>query len=515
MPDSSLTLFLSGLSIGLALYWLRVRLQLGGVEKLSQALIEKAEKECDIERSKMEMHLKEKEAAHQKETERLWHQERKKLRDEEERLSSKEDKLETRVAHFDKKLADLEKRESQLLHKIEQLDHLKKEVNEKSTSLSVELEKVGALTQQEAKEAILKKVEHEVRHDAAKMTQRILKEAEQGAEKKVQTLLATVINRMAASAVSENTITTVTIPNEELKGRIIGREGRNIRALERATGVNFIIDDTPGAVVLSCFDPVRRHIAKVVLTELLSDGRIHPTRIEEMVAKTTERVQKEIREKGENGALRLGVMGLHPELLYLLGKLAFRTSYGQNILEHSIEVGRIMGLMAGELGLNVKLAQRIGLLHDMGKALTQEMQGTHAVIGHDLALKYGESAEVANGIGCHHQEMPALTVEGSLTSSADALSASRPGARIEAVEEYIKRIKKLEEIAYEFPGIEKSYALQAGREIRVIVLPEMIDDHGMVVLARDLTKRIESTLDYPGKIKITVIREKRAIDYAI
>ena len=300
-----------------------------------------------------------------------------------------------------------------------------------------------------------------------------------------------------------------------MKGRIIGREGRNIRALERATGINFIIDDTPGAVVLSGFDPIRKQIAKMALTELVQDGRIHPTRIEEVVEKSTVQIQKQIKQYGEDAALRAGAMNLHPELIYLLGKLKFRYSYGQNVLDHSIEVSYLMGLMAAEMGLDIRLAKRIGLLHDIGKAVTHEIEGSHAIIGHDLAIKYGETKEVANGIGCHHHEMPPFTVEADLCSPADAISASREGARIEAIEEYIKRLKKLEDMALEFPGVEKAYAMQAGREIRIVVIPDQVDDAGVISLARTLTKRIEQELSYPGKIKVTVIREKRIVEYAV
>jgi ribonuclease Y len=300
-----------------------------------------------------------------------------------------------------------------------------------------------------------------------------------------------------------------------MKGRIIGREGRNIRTLERETGVNFIIDDTPGAVVLSGFDPVRLYIAKTALTELLADGRIHPTRIEEVVAKARETVKKKIWQYGEDAALRANLMNLHPELITLLGKLKFRFSYGQNVLEHSLEVSHILGMMAAELNLDVSLAKRIGLLHDIGKAVTHEVEGSHAIIGYDLALKYGESQKVANGIGCHHREMEPITVEGSLCGAADAMSASRPGARIEALEEYIKRQHKLEEIAMAFPGVDKAFSLQAGRELRLEVLPEMIDDDGAINLARDLSKKIEQEIHYNGKIKVTVIREKRVVEYAL
>ena len=342
-----------------------------------------------------------------------------------------------------------------------------------------------------------------------------LEKSEQELQNDARRILVAAMQRISSKPNNDLTATIVQLPNEDMKGRIIGREGRNIRALERATGITFIIDDTPNTVVLSGFDPVRMQIAKVALTDLMNDGRIHPTRIEEAVEKATETVKKQIRSYGEDAALRTGIINLHPELITLVGKLKFRHSYGQNILDHSIEVANLMGMMAAELGLDPRLAKRIGLLHDMGKAVSHEVEGTHALIGRDLALKYGETPDVANGIGCHHHEIEPTTIEGSLCSAADAISASRPGARIEAIEEYIKRLKRLEEIAYEFPGVEKAFALQAGREIRIFVLPDMIDDNGTIHLARDLAKRIESDLSYPGKIKVTVTREKRAVEYAV
>lgn len=515
MSDSFIRFIVPSLLGGAALLALWIKFRLGGIERIAGEIIAKAEREGRSLEMAKQLEMKERQVEQQREIEQFWQLERKKVREEEERLKNREDKLEQRFIGVEKKLSEIEKREALLAARKEQIDEERNKIAILSKDLTQELERISGFTVHEAKEALLKRLESDVSRHAALAARRTIKEAQENADKEAQQIIATAINRLASSTVSESTVATVSIPNEDIKGRIIGREGRNIRALERATGVNFVIDDTPGAVVLSSFDPVRRHIAKVALSDLISDGRIHPTRIEETVLKATGKVQKEISQRGEDAALRAGAMGLHPEILRLLGKLSFRYSYGQNILEHSLEVSHLMGLMASELGLDVKLAKRIGLLHDMGKALTHEIQGTHALIGHDFALKYGESLPTANGIGCHHQEMAPLTVEGSLCSAADALSASRPGARIEAVEEYIKRIKRLEEIAYEFPGIEKAYVLQAGREIRVIVLPSMIDDDGLINLARDLTKRVESALDYPGKIKVTAIRETRAVEYAI
>jgi ribonuclease Y len=504
-----------GICLGAFFLWLYHRAKLGTYQVISKNILQKAESEAVTIRKTAELTLKQNQVDYQREVEQAWQSERRKMTREEERLKQREDKLEARMNLVEKKLSDIEKREAILIARKTQLEEEKKDTVLAHNKLIAQLEKLAGLSSLEAKEQLLATLKNEVNTEAANLIRRTKKEAEENAEKEACSIIATAINRLATSCVSEATINTVSIPNEEMKGRIIGREGRNIRTLERATGVNIIIDDTPGAVVLSGFDPVRLQVAKTALQELILDGRIHPTRIEEAVEKAKFSVQKLIKQQGEDAALRAGAMNLHPEIISLLGKLKFRYSYGQNVLEHSLEVSHLMGMMASELGLDVRMAKRIGLLHDMGKAVSHEMEGSHAVIGHDLALKYGETKEVANGIGCHHQEMEPLTVEASLCSAADALSASRPGARIEAVEEYIKRLKKLEDIAQEQPGVEKAYAMQAGRELRIVVLPELIDDDGIVNLARMLTKKIESELSYPGKIKVTVIREKRVVEYAM
>lgn len=510
-----LLVFIFGAGIGLASLWVFHKIKLGNFQKLAQNILQKAEQEASSIKKASEFAMKQNQIDQQRELEQVWQIERRKIQREEERLKQREDKLEARMNLVEKKLSDIEKREAVLIARKAQLDEEKKHVSETHHRLITELEQASGLSSHEAKDILLSRITNEVKTDAANLIRRIKKEAEENAEKEASSIIATAINRLATSYVSEATVNTVSIPNEEMKGRIIGREGRNIRALERATGVNFVIDDTPGAVVLSGFDPIRLHIAKMSLTELVIDGRIHPTRIEEVVEKSKLNTLKQIKQYGEDAALRAGAMNLHPEIITLLGKLKFRYSYGQNVLEHSLEVCHIMGLMAAELGLDIRLAKRIGLLHDMGKAVSHEIEGSHAIIGHDLALKYGETKEVANGIGCHHYEIEPITVEASLCSAADAISASRPGARIEAVEEYIKRLKKLEDMAYEFPGVDKAYAMQAGREVRIVVLPDLIDDDGVVNLARDLTKRIEQELSYPGKIKVTVIREKRIVEYAL
>jgi ribonucrease Y len=504
-----------GICLGGFSFWLFHRQKLGSYEMIAGEIIRKAELDSELIKKSSEFSLKQQQIEKQREMDVSWQSERKKIQREEERIKQREDKIESRMNLVEKKLRDTEKREAILIARKAQLEEEKKITGEFQLKLKEELEKASGLSCAEAKEILLGKITNEIKNEAANLIRKAKKEAEEEAEKQASTIIATAINRLAVSCVSDATVNTVAIPNEEMKGRIIGKEGRNIRALERATGINFIIDDTPGAVVLSGFDPIRLHVAKVTLTELVADGRIHPTKIEEAVAKATLHVHKQIKQHGDDAALRAGAMNLHPELITLLGKLKFRYSYGQNILDHSIEVSHIMGLMAAELGLDVRKAKRIGLLHDMGKALTHEMDGSHAIIGHDFALRYGETKDIANGIGCHHQEMEPISIEGSLCSAADAISASRPGARIEAVEEYIKRLQKLEEIAFGFPGVEKAYAMQAGREVRIVVLPDMIDDDGVVNLARDLTKRIEQELSYPGKIKVTVIREKRIVEYAI
>lgn len=506
---------MAGSAAGAVGFWFYHRSKVGSYQKLAQEILRKAETDGDTLRKATELAMKQNQIEQQRELEQAWNVEKKKFQREDERLKVREDKLESRMNLVEKKLQDIEKREAIMAARKAELEEGKRRVSETQSLLVQELEKASGLSASEAKEILINKITNDVKTDAANLIRRTKKEAEENAEREASTIIATAINRLAVSCVSDVTVNTVPLPNDEIKGRIIGREGRNIRALERATGVNFIIDDTPGVVVLSGFDPVRMHVAKIALTELLADGRIHPTRIEEIVEKTQANVSKQIKMYGEDASLRAGAMNLHPEIVTLLGKLKFRYSYGQNVLEHSLEVCHLMGMMAAELGLDVRMAKRIGLLHDMGKAVTHEMEGSHAIIGHDLALRYGESKEVANGIGCHHQEMEPTTVEGSLCSAADSVSASRPGARIEAVEEYVKRLKKLEDIAQEFNGVEKAYAMQAGREVRIVVLPDVVDDDGIVNLARSLTKRIEEELSYPGKIKVTVIREKRVVEYAV
>ncbi|KAF3362437.1 Ribonuclease Y [Chlamydiales bacterium STE3] len=510
---SSLAL-LSGVCFGVLSFWLIQKVKIRSFNVIANDIIQRSEIEAETIKNAALLAAKQIQIENQQQQELSRQNERKNFLKQEERLKVREDKLENRMHLVEKKLAELEKREALISTSKEKLEEEKRHLQGTQKKLIAELELISGLSSIEAKDTLINRIASEVKKDAANFIRRAKKQAEEEADNEATRIIATSINRLASSAVSEVTVCTVALPNEEMKGRIIGREGRNIRALERATGVNFIIDDTPGAIVLSGFDPIRKHVAKIAISELILDGRIHPTRIEETVEKSLKAVQKQIYQYGEDAALRVGAMNLHPELITLLGRLKFRFSLGQNVLDHSIEVAHLMGLMAGELSLDIRLAKRIGLLHDIGKALTHEIEGSHALIGHDYALKFGETKEVANGIGCHHQELEPITIEGSLCSAADAISASRPGARIEAVEEYIRRLKKLEDIALDFEGVEKAYAMQAGREIRVIVLPDAIDDDGLVNVARNLTKRIENELDYPGKIKVTVIREKKAVEYA-
>ena len=377
-----------------------------------------------------------------------------------------------------------------------------------------ELERISTLTSEEAKEILLGEVRKEVSHDAALMIKDIESKAKEEADKKAREIITTAIQRCAADHVSESTVHVVALPNDEMKGRIIGREGRNIRTLETLTGVDLIIDDTPEAVILSSFDPIRREVARIALEKLIVDGRIHPARIEEMVERAKKDVENDIKEEGEQATLETGVHGLHPEIIRLLGRLKYRTSYGQNVLKHSIEVAYLASVMASELGLDVNLAKRAGLLHDIGKAIDQEQEGPHALIGGDFAKKYHESPLVVNAIAAHHGDVEMMSLEAVLVQAADAISAARPGARRETLEAYIKRLEKLEEIANSYEGVDKSYAIQAGREIRIMVKPEQLDDAGSIELARDLAKSVEEQLEYPGQIKINVIREIRAVDFA-
>lgn len=415
---------------------------------------------------------------------------------------------------LDKKVETLEQREEAISKRQKEIQKSHEEVQELYRKQVEELERLSGLSSEEAKQLLLNDIEKQIRHEAAVMIKDIESKAKEEAERKAKEIISYAIQKCSADHVAETTVSVVPLPNDEMKGRIIGREGRNIRTLETLTGIDLIIDDTPEAVILSGFDPIRREVARIALEKLIVDGRIHPARIEEMVEKSKKEVENYIREQGEQATFETGVHGIHPELVKLLGRLRFRTSYGQNVLKHSIEVAHLAAAMAAELGADVKLAKRAGLLHDLGKAVDHEVEGPHVQLGADLAKKYKESNEIIHAILAHHGDIEATTVEAVLVQAADAISAARPGARRETLESYIKRLEKLEEIANSFSGVEKSFAIQAGREIRIMVKPEDVSDSDIVLIARDIVKRIEDELEYPGQIKVNVIRETRAIEYA-
>ena len=461
------------------------------------------------ESKKREMLLEAKEEIHKTRTEneRENKERRTELNKQERRLQQKEESLDKKLDNFERKEEELRKRQQAVANTQEEVNSIKKAQLEM-------LEKISGLTQEEAKVLIIKNVEQEARHDAAVKLKDIEAELKDNADQLAREIISTAIQRCAADHAAEATVSVVALPNDEMKGRIIGREGRNIRTLETITGVDLIIDDTPEAITVSSFDPVRREIARVALEKLIADGRIHPTRIEDMVEKARREVEQTIKREGERAVFETGVQGLHPELIKLLGRQKYRTSYGQNVLNHSMEVAHIAGLLAAELGEDVTLAKRAGLLHDLGKSVDHEMEGSHVQLGVELARKYKESPEVIHAIEAHHGDVEAKTVIACLVQAADAISAARPGARRENVENYIRRLEKLEELTGSFPGVEKAYAIQAGREVRIMVRPEDVSEDNMVLMARDIAKKIEDELEYPGQIKINLIRETKAVDYA-
>ncbi|MBE7015869.1 MAG: ribonuclease Y [Ruminococcaceae bacterium] len=436
------------------------------------------------------------------------------IKDRRRELSIQENRVNQKEENLDKKSEALEKKDHTLNQKLKDCEAKSAELDELKQKQVEELEKISGLSRQEAKEILISGIEQEARHEAAVMVKEIEQEAKETAEKKAKNIVANSIQKVAADHVAETTVSVVALPSDEMKGRIIGREGRNIRTLETLTGVDLIIDDTPEAVILSSFDPIRREIARISLEKLITDGRIHPARIEEVVEKSRKEVEDTIKQEGENAMFETGVHGLHPELVKLIGRLRYRTSYGQNVLRHSIEVSHLAGIMAGELGVDVTIAKRAGLLHDIGKAVDHEIEGSHVTIGADIAKKYKENKEVIHAIMAHHGDVDAETLVAQLVQAADAISAARPGARRENIETYIKRLQKLEEIANNFKGVENSYAIQAGREIRIMIQPDVINDESMILVAKDIVKKIESELEYPGQIKVSLIRETRAVDFA-
>ena len=481
--------------------------KIGNADSKAREIIDDAVKTAEAKKKESLLEIKEESIKNKNELEKETKERRAELQRYEKRVLSKEEALE-------KKADAIEKREAGFTAKEEQLRQREAKVEELSKQRVQELERISGLTSEQAKEYLLKTVEEDVKHDTAKMIKEMEAQAKEDADKKAKEYVVTAIQRCAADHVAETTISVVQLPSDEMKGRIIGREGRNIRTLETMTGVELIIDDTPEAVVLSGFDPIRREVARIALEKLIVDGRIHPARIEEMVEKAQKEVDAMIREEGEAAALEVGVHGIHPELIKLLGRMKFRTSYGQNALKHSIEVAQLAGLLAGEIGLDVRIAKRAGLLHDIGKSIDHDVEGSHIQIGVDLCRKYKESATVINAVEAHHGDVEPETLIACVVQAADTISAARPGARRETLETYTNRLKQLEDITNQFKGVDKSFAIQAGREIRVMVVPEQVSDADMVLMARDIAKQIEYELEYPGQIKVNVIRESRVTDYA-
>lgn len=481
--------------------------KIGSAEEKSREIIDEALKTAETKKREALLEAKEESLKTKNELEKETRERRAELQRYERRVLSKEENL-------DKKSEAMERREAGLAAREEALNKRNTEVESLYEKGIQELEKISGLTSEQAKEYLLKSVEDDVKHDTAKLIKELDNKAKEEADKKAREYVVTAIQRCAADHVAETTVSVVQLPNDEMKGRIIGREGRNIRTLETLTGVELIIDDTPEAVVLSGFDPVRREVARIALERLIVDGRIHPARIEEMVEKAQKEVETNMREEGEAAALEVGIHGLHPELIRLLGKLKYRTSYGQNALKHSMEVAQLSGLLAGEIGLDVRMAKRAGLLHDIGKAVDHEMEGSHIQLGVELCKKYKESAIVLNTVESHHGDVEPQSLIACVVQAADTISAARPGARRETLETYTNRLKQLEDITNSFKGVDKSFAIQAGREVRIMVVPEQINDDDMVLLARDISKKIEDSLEYPGQIKVNVIRESRVTDYA-
>ena len=498
---------ISGLAVGYILRKKTAEKRIGSAEIQAKKLLEDAIKTAERTRKELIVEAKEQILADKNELENEIKERRSEISRQESRIATKEENL-------DKKADALEKKNDMLQEKIKENDDLNLKLQAARDEQLALLEKISGYTSNEAKDLLVKELEQEVRYEKAQKLMEIEEEFKEEADQKAKNIISLAISRCAADYVSEATISVVNLPNDEMKGRIIGREGRNVRTIENLTGVELIIDDTPEAITISGFDPVRREIARLSLEKLIADGRIHPTRIEETVEKARKEVEASIKQAGEKATFEIGVHGLNVELVKLLGRLKYRTSYGQNVLDHSMEVAELAGVMAAELGADITLAKRAGLLHDIGKALTAEVEGSHVQIGVDIAKKYKENSEVIHAIEAHHGDVEPHSIIAVIVQAADAISAARPGARRESLENYIKRLEKLEEIAQEFEGVEKTYAIQAGREIRIMVKPEQVNDETMPLVAREIAKKIESELEYPGQIKVNLIRESRVVDYA-
>ncbi len=498
-------------------YILRIRqdkARLGSVESLSRKMLEDARREAQTLKKEAMLQAKDQLYQMKMEFESETKERRRELNQWEKRLAQKEESLEAKARELEEQGKALARREQSLSQREKNLEEMRRRYEEMIAEQQKVLERIAGMSQEEAKQQLVESIISEAKHEAAKTIKRIEAETREAAKKKAQEILALACQRYAGEYAAEKTVSVVTLPNEEMKGRIIGREGRNIRAIEAACGIDLIIDDTPEAVIVSGFNPLRREIARLSLERLISDGRIHPARIEEVVRKVTAEVEQNIKEAGEQATFDVGVHGIHPELIKLLGRLKFRSSYAQNVLQHSLEVAFLCGIMASELGLNPKDAKRAGLLHDIGKAVDHEVEGPHALIGAELAKRYGEKPHIVHAIEAHHEDVPPKSVLAVLVQAADALSGARPGARREMLESYVKRLEELEEIANAFEGVAKSYAIQAGREIRIMLEPAKTTDEDALMLSRDVARKIEEKLMYPGQIKVTVIREMRAVDYA-
>jgi ribonucrease Y len=518
MQPITIISILLGLIVGVVVgYFIRKSIaeaKIAGARGSAEQILEDAKREADALKKEALLEAKDENHRLRTEMENELRERRNELQKQENRLMQKEENLDRKDDTLDKREALLERKEAALNERQQHIEEMESKVDEMVRSQQTELERISSLTRDEAKGIILDRVENELSHDIAIMVREHETRAKEDADKKAKEVLSLAIQRCAAEHVAETTVSVVNLPNDEMKGRIIGREGRNIRTLETLTGIDLIIDDTPEAVILSGFDPIRRETARIALEKLVQDGRIHPARIEEMVDKSRREVDEYIREIGEQTTFEVGVHGLHPDLIKILGRLKYRTSYGQNVLKHLMEVAYLSGLLAAELGEDERLAKRAGLLHDIGKAIDHEVEGSHVEIGVELATKYKEHPVVINSIASHHGDTEPTSIIAVLVAAADALSAARPGARSETLENYIRRLEKLEEISESYEGVEKSFAIQAGREVRIMVRPEAIDDLESHRLARDIRKRIEDELDYPGHIKVTVIRETRAVEYA-